>query len=130
EGQLPSSRREIHGEIRDYLPNWYADNRAMGVPSDDTQLAFWTLEHLIDKGQVEPAELAHIFASRQIFQKGPGTRRFVNAINSGMNWLDAAQHTAGNGALARAPATVVPHIWNGGSELWVDAALAVAVIHN
>src|SRR5437588_5399928 len=107
EGQLPRHRRESHGEIRDYLPNWHADNRAVGVPSDDTQLAFWTLEHLIDKGHIEPAELAHIFASRQIFQKGPGTRRFVNAINSGKNWLDAAQHTAGNGALARAPATVV-----------------------
>jgi ADP-ribosyl-[dinitrogen reductase] hydrolase len=130
EGLLPRSRRESHGEIRDYLPNWYADNRAVGVPSDDTQLAFWTLEHLIDKGHVEPAELAHIFASRQIFKKGPGTGTFVNAINYGKNWLEAAQHSAGNSALARAPATVVPHIWNGGSELWVDAAFAVAVIHN
>jgi hypothetical protein len=41
EGQLPSDRRERYGEVRDYLPNWYAGNRSVGVPSDDTQLTFW-----------------------------------------------------------------------------------------
>ena len=43
EGMLPRTRREIHGEIRDYIPNRYVDE-AIGFPSDDTQLAFWTLE--------------------------------------------------------------------------------------
>jgi len=42
ESQLPERRRERYGEIRDYLPNRYADCRRVGVPSDDTQLAFWT----------------------------------------------------------------------------------------
>src|SRR5450759_3527299 len=51
EGQLPSNRRERYGEVRAYLPNRYADNRRVGVPSDDTQLTFWMLEHLIEKGQ-------------------------------------------------------------------------------
>jgi ADP-ribosylglycohydrolase len=127
---LPAHRRQKYGEIRDYIRNRYADHRAVGVPSDDTQLAFWTLEHLIDKGRIEPGGLAHIFASRQIFGIAPGTRRFAAAMHSGRNWLEAAQHAAGNSALARAPATIVPHIWNGGSALWIDAAFAVAVIHN
>ena len=40
EGMNPAERRRRHGEIRDYLPNWYADGRCVGLPSDDTQLAF------------------------------------------------------------------------------------------
>ncbi len=35
EGQLLSVRRRRYGEIRDYLPNWYAENRPVGLPSDD-----------------------------------------------------------------------------------------------
>ncbi|MGB5179646.1 MAG: ADP-ribosylglycohydrolase family protein, partial [Gammaproteobacteria bacterium] len=52
EGMSPSARRAAHGEIRDYLPNWNIQVQGMeqqrrGLPSDDTQLAFWTLELLI-----------------------------------------------------------------------------------
>src|SRR5262245_36623627 len=70
EGQLPSNRRQTYGEISDYLPNRYYRNLQVGLPSDDTQLAFWTLEHLLDCGHIKPAELARIFASRQIFGIG------------------------------------------------------------
>src|SRR5678815_1443866 len=48
ESRSPGDRRAAHGEIRDYLPNRYADHRSVGLPSDDTQLAFWTLEHLLE----------------------------------------------------------------------------------
>jgi len=43
EGLRPEDRRSFHGEIRDYLPN-RATGRNEGLPCDDTQLAFWTLE--------------------------------------------------------------------------------------
>jgi len=76
EGQLPSNRRERYGEVRDYLPNRYADNRRVGVPSDDTQLTFWMLEHLIEKGQIEPSALANLFASHRIFGIGKTTHEF------------------------------------------------------
>ena len=49
EGMLPADRRWDCGEITDYLPNPYAATR--GVPSDDTQLAFWTLEQMIADGE-------------------------------------------------------------------------------
>jgi len=49
EGMTPAERRRRHGEITDYLPNPYAATR--GVPSDDTQLAFWTLEQMIADGE-------------------------------------------------------------------------------
>ena len=43
EGLLPRERRTKHGEIRDYLHQ--DDNgKCVGLPSDDTQVAFLTLE--------------------------------------------------------------------------------------
>ena len=65
EGMNPDERRRRHGEIRDYLPNAYADGRHVGLPSDDTQLAFWTLEHLLEnEGHFTPEMLAQKFTAR------------------------------------------------------------------
>ncbi len=36
ESQAPAERRARYGEIRDYLPNGYAEGRRVGLPSDDT----------------------------------------------------------------------------------------------
>ena len=130
EGQLPSNRRERYGEVRDYLPNRYADNRRVGVPSDDTQLTFWMLEHLIEKGQIEPSALADLFESHRIFGVGKTTQKFVDAIRAGKPWLEATQQSAGNGALTRIPATLLPHIVRGSEDLWVDVVLGTAVTHN
>jgi hypothetical protein len=47
EGMTPAERRQRFGEIRDYLPNANAGRARVGLPSDDTQLAFWTLEHVL-----------------------------------------------------------------------------------
>ena len=51
--QLPASRRPIVN----YQPNRYASGRAVGLPSDDTQLAFWTLEHLLEHDRIVPERL-------------------------------------------------------------------------
>ena len=58
ETMTPAQRREHLGEVRDYLPNRHAEGRAVGLPSDDTQLAFWTLAHLLERGGLAPAGLA------------------------------------------------------------------------
>lgn len=130
EGQSPGERREAHGEIRDYLPNRYADHRSVGLPSDDTQLAFWTLEHLLEDGQVVPDRLAELFAHRRIFGIGRTVRAFLAAFSAGQPWYLAAQRSAGNGALMRIAPVVVPHLLHPSSELWADAVLAGAVTHN
>src|SRR5215510_2789780 len=67
ESRIPSERRDIYGEILDYLPNRHASERRVGLPSDDTQLAFWTLEHLLENGRIAPEQLADIFRSRGVF---------------------------------------------------------------
>jgi ADP-ribosyl-[dinitrogen reductase] hydrolase len=51
EGLTPGARAERFGEVRDYLPNPQAGGRPVGTPTDDTQLAFWTLERLIADGR-------------------------------------------------------------------------------
>lgn len=50
------------------------------MPSDDTQMAYWTLEHLLDRGRILPPELASIFTERTIFGIGKSTRDFVAAF--------------------------------------------------
>ena len=57
ESLLPESRRARHGWIDNYLPNRHAGGRCIGLPSDDTQLAYWTLDHLIANRRIEPRDL-------------------------------------------------------------------------
>jgi hypothetical protein len=70
EGQLPSQRRRVHGEIRNYLPNRYAANTPVGLPSDDSQMAFWTLEQMLADGCLVPESIANCFCRRRIFGMG------------------------------------------------------------
>ena len=130
EGQLPAARRRRYGEVRDYLPNRYADGRPVGVPSDDTQLAFWTIEHLLDHGWVKPDALIALFASRQIFGIGRSVAAAVRNVRGGAPWYEAAPESLGNGALMRIAPILLPHLRTMSSELWADAILATAVTHN
>jgi hypothetical protein len=79
EGLTPAERRRRFGEIRDYLPNQHAGGARVGLPSDDTQLASWTLEHVLRHDGVVPEGLAKIFASRRIFGIGRTVRAFLAA---------------------------------------------------
>lgn len=130
ESLLPGKRRRRHGEVRDYLPNRHADGRPVGLPSDDTQLAFWTLEHLIERGGLEPEKLARLFASRRIFGMGASVGRFVAAVHEGKPWWRASARSAGNGALMRVAPIVIPHLGRSDPGFWSDAALCAAVTHN
>jgi len=130
EGISPRRRRVRYGEIDDYLPNWYADDQPVGLPSDDTQLAFRTLECLLADGRVIPEHLARAFTSQKIFGIGRTVRAFTDEIRRGRPWFEAAQRSAGNGALMRIAPVVLPHLHNPSSALWEDAVLAGAVTHN
>ncbi len=129
EGQLPSWRKR-HGEIRDYLPNRYAAVRGVGLPSDDTQLAFWTLEQLLENGHLDPNQLAAIFAARQIFGIGGTVRRFLRNYKTGGAWHQWGVASAGNGALMRIAPVLIPHLQSPTPGLWADAALAAMLTHN
>ncbi len=131
ESLTPHERRSRHGEIRDYLPNRYADGRPVGLPSDDTQLAFWTLEQMIADQGLNPDHVAARFCRDKIFGIGRAVEEFVRSCRPGVRpWYRCGSRSAGNGALMRIAPMVIPHLRSGTRELWVDAALSAMITHN
>jgi ADP-ribosyl-[dinitrogen reductase] hydrolase len=130
EGQLPEQRRSERGLITDYIENKYADNRAVGLPSDDTQLAFWTLEALLEDEDLDAASLATAFCGRHIYGIGHTIRGFSKAMAKGLPWWEASQKSAGNGALMRIAPAILPYIGTPTPELWKRTALFAGTTHN
>jgi ADP-ribosylglycohydrolase len=123
-------RADRYGEIRDYLPNRHAAGRRVGLPSDDSQLAFWTLESLLERGDLDPDDLAQKFAGRQIFGVGGAMRRFLANHGGGTTpWYRCGVESAGNGALMRIAPIVLLHPMGTSAGLWLDAALASIITH-
>lgn len=131
EGLPPAVRRAQHGEIRDYIPNKYAGMRPVGLPSDDSQMAFWTLEELTVAGGLEPDRLAKRFSEENIFGIGETVSQFVFAYRYLQEpWHRAGQPSAGNGALMRIAPVLIPHLREPSPALWADVALAGMITHN
>jgi len=130
EGMLPSERHALHGEIRDFLPNRYANNQPVGLPSDDTQLAFWTLEQMIADGCFIPENVAKRFCQERILGIGNTVRQFIANMKVGKPWYKSGPPSAGNGALMRIAPMVIPHLATGTKNLWVDTALSSMITHN
>jgi len=129
ESMSPWNRTAAYGEIRDFLPNPY-NNERRGYPSDDTQLSAWTLDCLLAHGRIQPADLAKRFAAHRIIGIGSTVRAFLREWNSGRPWWESGQVSAGNGALMRIAPVLLPHLATGGTGLWEDVALAAALTHN
>ena len=130
ESLIPALRHHRFGEIRTYLPNERAGDQCVGLPSDDTQLAAWTLEVINERGRPDIHLLSERFASRRIDGMGQTIAAFVKAWRSGKRGLDAAQCSAGNGALMRIAPVLVPHLQRSGRDLWRDAVVLGAMTHN
>lgn len=92
----PSDRLCRHGWIENYLPNRHAAGRPIGLPSDDTQLAAWTMEQLIEDGRLEPQLLGQRFAAGRIFGIGQAMREFLSNFKSGTPWQGSGARSAGN----------------------------------
>jgi ADP-ribosylglycohydrolase len=130
EGLVPEIRREVHGEIIDYLPNRTTQEKK-GYPTDDTQLAFWTLEQMLEDDGFDPDRLAAKFCSGQIYGIGATVMEFVEAHRGGrLPWWRCGPRSAGNGALMRIAPMLVPHLRRPSPDLWVDTALSAAITHN
>lgn len=130
EGLTATERDARFGEIRDYLPNPHAGGTRVGLPSDDTQLAFWTLESLLARGGLDPDDLAARFAARRIFGIGRSVQQFLDNRKQGITpWYRCGAESAGNGALMRIAPIVLLHPDGTGPGLWLDTALASIVTH-
>lgn len=130
ESMMPLERRIVHGELIDFMPNFYADGRPVGLPSDDTQLAAWTLEQLIEDGKYIPENVAKRFQSGHIFGIGQTVREFLRNLAMGRAWHEAGPESAGNGAIMRIAPILIPHLGRASTDLWVDTALAAMTTHN
>jgi len=131
EAMRPSERMHVFGEIRDYRPGIRGNGRA-ALPSDDTQLAFWTLEQLLEDGHLVPEHVARRFLDNRAHIRGIGrtVRAFLDRLEMGCPWYEAAPHSAGNGALMRIAPVVLPHLRTGTRALWRDVALLAMLTHN
>ena len=129
EGRLPHRRRETYGTIRDYVPNKYVDV-PIGFPSDDSQMAFWTLEQMLADGGFVPENVADCFCRRRIFGIGAPFGNSSTTDRSGKPWHECGPKSAGNGALMRIAPVLIPHLKKPTTDLWVDTALAAMTTHN
>ena len=130
EGCGAADRRRLVGEVRDYRPSRHSGNRAVGVPTDDTQMAFWTLEVLLAQGELDLDALTHAFVTRPIIGIGSTVRAFRREVLAGTPIDRAADRSAGNGALMRIAPVLVPYTSAPSAALWRDAALASRLTHN
>lgn len=131
EGQTPATRRARYGEIRDYLPNRYVGGRRRGTPTDDTQMAFWTVDHLLRYRTIVPEELAAQFAAHRIFGIGSTVRRFLATYTAHPqdDWHRWGRPSAGNGALMRiSPLALTP--WLSAEDPTELTIRAGALTHN
>lgn len=129
ESLVPAERERRHGEIRDYLLHRVLADRR-GYPSDDTQLAFRTLEQILDDGHLAPDRLMRRFQNDRIFGIGGTVRAALHNANLGVPWDRCGVARAGNGALMRIAPVLFPYLANPSRELWADTALATMITHN
>ncbi|MBP7892769.1 MAG: ADP-ribosylglycohydrolase family protein [Firmicutes bacterium] len=131
ESMTPSARRAAHGEVRGYLPNKHVRCRAVGLPSDDTQLTAWTLECLLEDGGVVPEHIADaICYGGEIYGIGSTVKEFIKNYKAGMAWYECGPHSAGNGAIMRIAPIILPHLRNPSPWLWTDTAVCASITHN
>ena len=129
ESMTAEERSANQPEIRDYIKNKIGTYK--GIPSDDSQLAFWTLEQLIADNGLVPDHLAARFCKDRIYGIGKNMREFIeNYKDMKMPWQKAGPKSAGNGALMRIAPMVFPHLKTGTTDLWVDTALSAMITHN
>jgi ADP-ribosyl-[dinitrogen reductase] hydrolase len=126
----PDTRRASMGWIAHYLPNPRAGGRAVGVPSDDTQMAFWTLEQMLAGGGLDPAALAAIFCEREIYGMGRTVHGFRQNMAAGAGWAGSGVPSAGNGALMRIVPVLLPYLKSPHRNLWADTLLAAHLTHD
>lgn len=127
EHKSAKERRRLYGEVKDYMEG----RRGKGMGTDDTQLAFWTLEQLIDDRGLVPEHLARKFCEHHIWGRGSTTSRFIeNYKDRRVPWHKAGLDSLGNGAFMRIAPVVVPYLRKPTASMYADAAIDTMITHN
>lgn len=128
EGHKPARRAKLHGEVRDYVIKRHT-LEAVGTPSDDTQMAFWTLEQLLEDGRFVPEHLAAKFVEREIFGMGQSVGKFRRQYKKLGQWTRCGARSAGNGALMRIAPMIIPWLF-GHRDARAQLILSAMMTHN
>jgi ADP-ribosyl-[dinitrogen reductase] hydrolase len=123
-------RRRRYGWIDHYLPNHCAEGRRVGLPSDDSQLAFRAVMQLVEHGKLVPQDLGCLIASGGIFGMGAATAAFVQRFNAGMPWERSGSPRASNGARMRIALVLLPFVLEPSESLWHDTLRAAHLTHD
>ena len=129
ESMLPTVRRQRYGWIEGYLPNRHAEGQRVGLPSDDTQMAFWTLEHLLAEGRIDMRPLGIALSHREIFGIGKSVKEFLRNFKSGSDWSISGAKSAGNGAMMRIAPVLIPYLNHKEPTVWSAALMAGHLTH-
>jgi ADP-ribosyl-[dinitrogen reductase] hydrolase len=131
EGKSPDERNLLYGEIRDFIPGKRSGNKAIGIPTDDTQLTFWTLKQLISDDGLIPDNLARSFCQHHIVGIGNTVKGFVsNYKDKNKPWYYSGLDSLGNGALMRISSILVPFLRQPHQSIFADAAIDTMLTHN
>jgi ADP-ribosylglycohydrolase len=131
EGMLPADRYRKFGEISNYVPGHRSRWKPIGVPTDDTQLTFWTLKQLIEDNGFIPDNLAKRFCKHHIIGEGTTTKGSLGNYKDGHKpWYSAGLESVSNGALMRISPIVIPYLKTPSESMYADAALDTMITHN
>lgn len=131
EGMLPVDRHRKFGEISNYVSGHRSGWKPIGVPTDDTQLTFWTLKQLIADNGLIPDNLAKRFCKHHIIGEGTTTKGSLsNYKNSHKPWYSSGLESVSNGALMRISPIVIPYLKTPSASMYADAALDTMITHN
>jgi ADP-ribosyl-[dinitrogen reductase] hydrolase len=131
ESMLPNERRGLVGEQRDYINSQRQELGSIGAGTDDTQLAFWTVEQLLADGGLVPERLMQRFASAHVVGIGSAVEESIRRYKSdGLQWQMCGVESLGNGALMRIAPTLLPYLQTPSASMYADAALNTMLTHN
>ena len=130
EGMDSHDREARYGEVRDYLPAHRKDLGSIGAGTDDTQLAFWSVERLIEDGGLVPDSLLSALSSEHIVGIGGAVHQSLANYREGLPWQIAGVNSMGNGALMRIAPVILRYLQHPHPSLYADAALGAMITHN
>ena len=130
EGMSATERKARFGEIRNYLRHpRFGDAR--GYPSDDTQLAFWTLERLIADGGVRAGTCnRRVHPERDLRHRRHGLSRRCIIAGAGGDWRECGVAVGRQRCADADRADSDPPSSPPGPDLWADTALCAMLTHN
>src|SRR5262245_5354463 len=131
------ARHREFGTIVDHIA---PGNSTPGRISDDTQLSFWTLQCLLDRGHFDFETLTQCFVARRDRIVGMGRNtsaalmRHAERFRTGSPAIhecagDPLVDGRGNGAVMRLAPLILPHVRKPSPTLYVDLVMAALVTH-